>query len=140
MSQPRYEITLRKPNMRYIFRLVDGDGNVLLKSQYREQKPMCINEIEWIRSVGQKDNCYERLDDKDVWSFKLRAPDAHVLGIGPLFDNVSDREACIQRIRKIAQDAILDDQTPEIDLTQNMYEELQDLARQAVRNMDLDKG
>ena len=140
MGIARFELTQLEPTQTYIFQLIDEDGSTLLKSQLREQKPMCLNEITWIRSTALKDNLYERLGDEQSeagWTFKLHAPDAHIMGLGPSFPTESLREHCIQRIKEVVSEAKLDDHTPDIDLTTRIHGELQELAREAVANNEL---
>ena len=54
MSRGKFRIGCYGDNRRFRVDLEDDAGTVLLMSQYREQKPMCLNEITWIRAVGAK--------------------------------------------------------------------------------------
>ena len=139
MGSARFELTQLESTQSYVFRLIDEDGSTLLKSQLREQKPMCLNEIKWIRTAGQRDSLYEKLGDEQSegeWTFKLHAPDAHIMGLGPAFPSELSRDQCIQRIQEVVGDAELDDQTPAIDLTTRIHGELQVLARDAVAEIE----
>ncbi len=132
MGSGVYEVTQRGSNMRYLVQLKDDEGAVLLTSQYREQQPMCLNEIGWIRTAGCKDSMFERVDDEDgSWYFILHANDAHVLGTSPRFASEEERERCVETVKRVAADAELVDTTPKLDLTTKMHGFLQDLAREA---------
>ena len=81
MSKGMYEIVQVGVSRRYVVYLKDESGNVVLTSQYRELKPMCLNEISWMRNAGLKDSLYEFIDaDDGGLLFNVRATDAHVLG------------------------------------------------------------
>lgn len=128
-----YEITQREPNKRYLVKLVDERGEVLLTSQYREQQPMCLNEITWMRTAGLKDSMYERIDDEGgEWYFVLHANDAHILGTSPRFCSESERERGIEAVKAVAAQATLVDRTPPIDLTPDIHGFLHNLGREAV--------
>lgn len=132
MADPYYELSQREPNKRYLIRLMDGD-EVLLTSQYREIKPMSLNEIAWMRKVGGDDGFYERLDDVNgAWSFVLHARDAHVLATSQPFDSRERRERAILRVRKAACDAETVDLTQDIDLKTRIPAVLRDYAREVV--------
>lgn len=133
MATARYEITQRGSNQRYLVQLIDENGLVLLTSQYREQQPMCKNEITWMRTAGTKDSMYDRVDDEDgAWYFVLHANDAHVLGTSPRFDSEEARERCIASVKAVAPSAEVVDTTPELDLTTKFHGFFQSLAREAV--------
>lgn len=132
MGKARYEISLREPNKRYLVRLFDGGGTLLLTSQYREQLPMCKNEITWMRTAAMKDNLYERIDDEGgKWYFILHANDAHILGVSPFFESELARERGISAVKGAASGAELVDTTPAIDLTPDIHGFLHDLGRAA---------
>lgn len=132
MGKGVYEITQRGSNRRYLVQLVSDEGEVLLTSQYREQQPMCLNEVSWMRVAGGKDSMYERVDDEGgEWYFVLHANDAHVLGTSPRFASEREREACIEAVKRMAADADLVDTTPQLDLSTKMHGFLQGLAREA---------
>ena len=57
MAEGTYEIVQTGMGMRYQVLVKDDMGEVLLKSQYRELKPMCLNEIRLLRRAALKDSC-----------------------------------------------------------------------------------
>lgn len=133
MTKGTYELVQQGVSKRYVVYLKDEHGIVVLKSQYRELKPMCLNEIGWMRAAGLKDNLFEPLETEDGnLFFNLRATDAHVLATSPLFRSEKDREACKEAVKRLAADAELVDRTPEIDLTTRVHEVLQDYAREVM--------
>lgn len=81
--------------MRYQVLVKDDMGEVLLKSQYRELKPMCLNEIRLLRRAALKDSLYERLEDENGCWYNVRAKDAHVLGTSPVYKSEEEREGGI---------------------------------------------
>lgn len=130
MSEAVFEISQRESNLRYLVRLKDSQGNELLTSQYREQKPMAKNEIAWIRGVGAKDNCFERVSNGDQWWFVLHATDAHILGTSSRYASEEDRERAIVQVKNVASRAEVIDLTPEIDLETRIHDVLQAHARE----------
>lgn len=133
MATGMYELMQVGISRRYVVYLKDERGEVVLTSQYRELKPMCLNEIGWMRNAGLKDSLYELLESDDgSLFFNLRATDAHVLGSSPLFESEEARQACIAAVKRIAADAELVDRTPEIDLTTRVHDVLQEHARDVV--------
>lgn len=132
MEDGLFEITQREDNLRYLIVLRDTQGEAILTSQYREIKPMCINEIDWIRLCGPKDSFYERIDDEGAWSYALHARDAHILGTGPKFETKEERERGIEAVKRYASSARLSDLTPDIDLSRRIPEVLRQHARETI--------
>lgn len=124
---------MREENERYVVVLFDEAYNVLLTSQYREMKPMCMNEISWIRTSGMKDSLYEReISEDGRMRALLHANDAHVLGMTPWFETEEDLDACVEAINRVCADAELDDRTPEFDKSFDLHGVLQEHARDVV--------
>ena len=140
MENGRYEITQREDNLRYLVVLRDDRGKVILTSQHREVKPMCINEIDWIRRCGPEDDFYERIDIEGAWSYVLHARDAHILGTGPKFETEEERERGIVAVKKYAPEASLFDLTPAIDLSTRIPETLRQHARETVELAEAGKA
>ena len=133
MSKGMYEIVQVGVSRRYVVYLKDESGNVVLTSQYRELKPMCLNEISWMRNAGLKDSLYEFIDaDDGGLLFNVRATDAHVLGTSPVFRSEEERMRCAEEVKRLAADAEVIDRTPEIDLTTRIHDVLQTPAREVV--------
>lgn len=132
MGSGVYEITQRGVSERYLVELKDSEGMVLLTSQYREQQPMCLNEITWMRSAALKDVMYVPASDEDGKYMVLHANDAHILGETPRFETDEELAACVEAIKAIAADAETVDTTPELDLSTKMHGILQDYARETV--------
>lgn len=132
MTHLRYELSQRESNRRYLIKLMDDD-DILLTSQYREIKPMCLNEIDWMRKIGGDDGFYERLDDVDgTWSFVLHARDAHILARSQPFASREQREQAIVRVRKAVGNADVVDLTEDVDLETRIPTVLRDYARKVV--------
>ena len=140
MEQGLFEITQRKENLRYLVVLKDERGEAILTSQYREVKPMCLNEIDWIRRCGPEDSFYERIDVEGAWSYVLHARDAHILGTGPKFVTEEERERGIEAVKRYAPDAPLYDSTPAIDLSTRIPETLRQHARETVELDEAEKA
>lgn len=140
MEDGLFELTQREGNLRYLIVLRDGQGEVILTSQYREIKPMCINEIDWIRICGPEDSFYERIDEEGAWSYVLRARDAHILGTGPKFATRGERERGIETVKRLAPCAPLSDLTPDLDFSTRIPETLRQHARETVALADAEKA
>lgn len=140
MEDGLFEITQREGNQRYLVVLRDAQGEAILTSQHRELKPMCLNEIDWIRMCGPDDSFYERIDGEGAWSYVLHARDAHILGTGPKFETEEEREMGIEAVKRFASSALLSDLTPDIDLTIRIPETLRQHARETIALADAQKA
>lgn len=133
MKSGTFELTQVGANKRFVIHVKDEEGALLLKSQYRELKPMCLNEISWIRIAGAKDNLYEFLETEDgSLYFSLHAADAHVLGTSPFYETVVDRDKAVASLKRIAATAEVRDSTPDDDLTTRVHDVLQSYAREVM--------
>lgn len=132
MAKGTYTITQLDYNQRFFITLADEDGNIVLSSEGRELKPMCKNEIGWIRKVGAIDSLYEMVNDGNTWSYVLHARDAHILGRSPEF---ATREACEQRrqaLKRVCADAELVDSTPDDDFSQRIPDVIREYTREVI--------
>ncbi|MGN0059776.1 MAG: DUF1508 domain-containing protein [Coriobacteriales bacterium] len=113
MSRGKFRIGCYGDNRRFRVDLEDDAGTVLLTSQYREQKPMCLNEITWMRAVGAKRANYLLGESqRGKLMFQLVANDGHLLGQSPDFETEQEREQSIQLLMSIARDAETLDEAP----------------------------
>lgn len=113
MSRGIFRIGCYGDNRRFRVDLEDGTGALLLMSQYREQKPMCLNEITWMRAVGVKRANYLLGESqRGKLMFQLVANDGHLLGQSPDFETEQEREQSIRLLISIAKDAEIIDEAP----------------------------
>ncbi len=132
MAEGTYEIVQTGMGMRYQVLVKDDMGEVLLKSQYRELKPMCLNEIRLLRRAALKDSLYERLGDENGCWYNVRAKDAHVLGTSPVYKSEEEREGGIGRLKRVASEAELVDTTPQTEQGPRIHDVLRTLADEAL--------
>jgi uncharacterized protein YegP (UPF0339 family) len=99
---------------RFAFTLENGNHQVVLTSQLRQMKPMCFDEISWIRKIAEKDSSYERLGENDAcYYYVLRAGDGHELGRGSKHATKELLELEIASVNQYAPNADFIDNTPE---------------------------
>ncbi len=122
MSDALYRIDRYGDNHRYRVTLETEEGAVLLRSEYREVKPMCLNEIRWMRVCGGKDAFYflEEADDGQK-AFRLVANDGHVLGLGGRYQTEEARQDAIRAIKDVCADARVVDMVPEDTINTEHY-------------------
>ena len=131
-EQGWYSITQTDCNKRFFIRLYDEKGSLLLESEGRELKPMCMNEISWIRNVGSVDSLYEMVNEDGSWHFVLHARDAHILGRSPKFATREACEVCRQALARVCKDAALKDSTPDEDFSQRIPDLIRDYTREVL--------
>ena len=113
MSRGKFRIGCYGDNRRFRVDLEDDAGTVLLMSQYREQKPMCLNEVTWIRAVGAKRANYLLGESqRGKLMFQLVANDGHLLGQSPDFETEQERERGICMLVSVVKDAEVIDEAP----------------------------
>jgi uncharacterized protein YegP (UPF0339 family) len=98
---------------RFRFFLQDENDKTILTGQIREVKPMCLDEIKWIRKVAIKDSFYERVKKEEGYVYILRANDAHELGRGNIHLTEELMNEEIELVKQYAVDADVVDETPE---------------------------
>lgn len=90
------------------FRLVDEDGDNILKSEGYPERRNCVDGIVSVKENAVKDERYERLLSGDgKHYFNLKAGNGEVIGTGDLCDNEADRERKIEAVKRSAPKAEL---------------------------------
>lgn len=113
MTKGVYRIGRYGENRRFRIDVEDADGVTVFSSQYREQKPMCLNEIRWMQAVGTKRaNYLLGRSQKGGLNFQLVANDGHLLGTSPEFKTEEEREAGIRALMDVVGEAEIVDEAP----------------------------
>lgn len=113
MAKGVYRIGRYGENRRFRIDVENEAGETIFTSQYREQKPMCFNEITWMRAVGAKRANYLLGESqRGKFMYQLVANDGHLLGQSPDFETEEEREAGIEALMAVAKDAEVVDEAP----------------------------
>lgn len=113
MSAANFILANTEISSRFRFYLKDENQQIRLTGQIREVKPMCLDEIKWIRKVAAQDSFFERVKKDDGYLYILRANDAHELGRGNLQPTEELMNKEIEYIKTHAPGAGFIDETPE---------------------------
>lgn len=103
-----------KPNGMFEFDFRDKNGQVILQSRQYTSKMMCINAIESVRCNSQDGTKFnnKRYSD-DEYYFNLKSFNGKIIGISPIFKNRTSRDDKRSMLRKLACNAIIEDQSKE---------------------------
>lgn len=104
MAEGRFELYRDASEKKeWRFRLVDGSGDNVLKSEGYGDKSGCTNGIESVKENAPKDGQYERLPASDGRHyFNLKASNGEIIGKGDLCDTEAERDAKIETVKRIA--------------------------------------
>ena len=70
------------PADRFDMQLRDETDTPIMLCPLKQQKPMCINDLRWIRMVGGNDHYFDRQNSAKGYRYGLYARDGHELGFG----------------------------------------------------------
>lgn len=90
------------------FRLVDDEGENVLRSEGYTRRENCLQGIAAVRRSASTDERYERLIAEDgKFYFNLKASNGEVIGTGDLCVDEATREKNIEIVKRIASEAEL---------------------------------
>jgi uncharacterized protein len=96
----------------FVFRLLAGNGQEILRSEAYTTKPACINGINSVKSNAADDNRYERkVSTNGKPYFNLKAGNGQVIGTSELYESEAGRDNGIESVKKNAADAETEDTT-----------------------------
>lgn len=96
----------------YVFNLLAGNGQSILRSEAYQTKASCLNGIESVKKNGPEDGRYERKESTNGKPyFNLKAGNGQVIGTSELYESVASRENGIESVKKNAPDAVTEDTT-----------------------------
>jgi|GEM_PF-2970075 len=101
------------PADRFDMQLRDETDTPIMLCPLKQQKPMCINDLRWIRMVGGNDHYFDRQNSAKGYRYGLYARDGHELGFGTFHDDEQGMEAEIAKVKELVADAEFIDETPE---------------------------
>lgn len=113
MTGATFELNHVGVTKRFKLFLKDKDGKGVLFGQLREMKPMCLDEMKWIRRIADKNSSYERAHNEKGYFYIIRGGDGHELGRGNIYSSSEAVEEEISFIKEYAENADFVDLTPE---------------------------
>ena len=88
----------------FVFRLLAGNGQEILRSEAYTTKPACLNGINSVKSNASDDG-----NEKPY--FNLKAGNGQVIGTSELYESEAGRENGIESVKKNAPEAETEDTT-----------------------------
>ncbi|HNL84782.1 MAG TPA: YegP family protein [Chitinophagales bacterium] len=96
----------------YVFNLLAGNGQSILRSEAYTTKAACVNGIESVKKNAADDGRYDRKEASNGKPFfNLKAGNGQVIGTSELYESVASRENGIESVKKNAPDAETEDTT-----------------------------
>jgi uncharacterized protein YegP (UPF0339 family) len=96
----------------YVFNLLAGNGQSILRSEAYTTKAACVNGIESVKKNAPDDGRYDRKEASNGKPFfNLKAGNGQVIGTSELYESVASRENGIESVKKNAPDAETEDTT-----------------------------
>jgi uncharacterized protein len=106
----KFEIILSSDG-KYMFNLKDGDGRVILQSEFYESKAACLNSVESVRKNSVVENRYERrVSSKGEPYFVLKGGNGQVLGISKVYNSNLTLDKMINSTKSDTKDASISKQ------------------------------
>lgn len=94
------------------FRLLAGNGQIILASEGYKTKPACENGIDSVKVNAPLDERYERKETSSgKYMFNLKAANHQVIGTSQTYTSESGRDNGIESVKSNAPGASVDDQT-----------------------------
>lgn len=99
-------------NGRFLFNLIQSNGEIILTSEIYKQKASAQNGITSVQKNSGSDDKYSRLKNKnDKLYFTLKAGNFQVIGISQTFLSEDLREKTIQQVKENGATTIIKDLT-----------------------------
>lgn len=94
------------------FRLLAGNGQIILASEGYKTKPACENGIDSVKANAPLDERYERKETSSgKYMFNLKAANHQIIGTSQTYTSESGRDNGIESVKSNAPGASVDDQT-----------------------------
>ena len=105
-------VTKTQKDGQYVFNLLAGNGQSILRSEAYTTKAACVNGIESVKKNAPDDGRYDRKEASNGKPFfNLKAGNGQVIGTSELYESVASRENGIESVKKNAPDAETEDTT-----------------------------
>lgn len=96
----------------FVFRLLAGNGQEILRSEAYTTKPACLNGIQSVKANAGDDGRYERkVSTNGKPYFNLKAGNGQVIGTSELYESEASRDNGIESVKKNAPEAAVEDTT-----------------------------
>ena len=107
MGVARFEVFIGVNNQ-YQFKLIGPDESPVLVSRGFANKSDCMALIRDIKENATAPERYERMADNGKLSFRLKAANHKILGVGGPYEKEDERDAAIAVVRKSVEAAVMD--------------------------------
>ncbi|MEN8178833.1 MAG: YegP family protein [Pseudomonadota bacterium] len=96
----------------FTFAFLNNDGKSVLRSENYKAKSSATNGIASVKKNCVDDARYEMKEAKNgKLFFNLKSTNGQIVATSAMFDNASDRGACIAELKSQGPDTSMDDQT-----------------------------
>lgn len=96
----------------FVFRLLAGNGQEILRSEAYTTKPACLNGINSVKTNAGDDSKYDRkVSTNGKPYFNLKAGNGQIIGTSELYESEAGRDNGIESVKSNAQDAPTEDTT-----------------------------
>ena len=96
----------------FVFRLLAGNGQEILRSEAYTTKPACLNGINSVKENATNDARYDKKESTNGKPyFNLKAENGQVIGTSELYESEAGRDNGIASVKSNAPDAETEDTT-----------------------------
>lgn len=96
----------------FVFRLLAGNGQEILRSEAYTTKPACLNGINSVKENATNDARYDKNESTNGKPyFNLKAGNGQVIGTSELYESEAGRDNGIASVKSNAPDAETEDTT-----------------------------
>ncbi|MFN8260540.1 MAG: YegP family protein [Chitinophagales bacterium] len=96
----------------FVFRLLAGNGQEILRSEAYTTKPACLNGINSVKTNAGDDSKYDRkVSTNGKPYFNLKAGNGQIIGTSELYESEAGRDNGIESVKSNAPDAPTEDTT-----------------------------
>ncbi|HOY41099.1 MAG TPA: YegP family protein [Chitinophagales bacterium] len=96
----------------FVFRLLAGNGQEILRSEAYTTKPACLNGINSVKENATNDARYDKKESTNGKPyFNLKAGNGQVIGTSELYESEAGRDNGIASVKSNAPDAETEDTT-----------------------------
>jgi uncharacterized protein YegP (UPF0339 family) len=96
----------------FVFRLLAGNGQEILRSEAYTTKPACLNGINSVKANAEDDSRYDRKESVNGKAyFNLKAGNGQIIGTSELYESEAGRDNGIASVKSNAPGAETEDTT-----------------------------
>ena len=111
MNNPKFELYKSQTSNQFYFRLLAGNGEIILGSEGYISKASCDNGIKSVKINAPLELRYDRKSNNGNFWFTLKAANGEIIGKSQMYTTASTRETGIESVKKNAPVAQINDLT-----------------------------